>query len=116
MIGLTPQQRKLYDFIAACLRETGIAPSFAEMRDALGVNSTSRISELVHALEDRRYIRRLPHLARAIEILPQAESVTLTGEIDSLVTEYARRHRIARDTAVNQMLREWFEVPQRGAA
>lgn len=109
MIGLTPKQRELYDFIAARLRESGVAPSFAEMGLAVG-SAPSRIHCLVSALEERGYIRRLPHKARAIELVDQRPAVTLNTEILTLTDRYAREHGISRDTAVNELLRASLEA------
>lgn len=66
---LTKKQHQLVVFIDQRLRETGISPSFDEMKEALSLKSKSGIHRLVTALEERGFIRRLPHRARAIEIL-----------------------------------------------
>lgn len=110
MIGLTPKQRQLYDFIAARLRESGVAPSFMEMAAAMRVQSVSRVHVLVSALEERGYIRRLPHKARAIELVDQRPSVTLNTEILTLTDRYAAEHKISRDTAVNELLRNALDA------
>ncbi len=72
---LTPKQHELLLFIHERLKETGIAPSFDEMKDALDLRSKSGIHRLISALEERKFIRRLPHRARALEILRLPESV-----------------------------------------
>jgi repressor LexA len=66
---LTRKQHELLVFLDARLSETGVAPSFDEMKDALGLRSKSGIHRLISALEERGFIRRLPHRARALEIL-----------------------------------------------
>ena len=66
---LTKKQHQLLVFINQRLTETGIAPSFDEMKDAMGVRSRASIHRLILALEERGFIRRLPHRARAIEVL-----------------------------------------------
>ncbi|MBB4287231.1 transcriptional repressor LexA [Roseospira goensis] len=66
---LTRKQHELLVFLDQRLRETGVAPSFDEMKDALGLRSKSGIHRLISALEERGFIRRLPHRARALEIL-----------------------------------------------
>lgn len=71
---LTRKQQELLLFIHERLREDGVAPSFDEMKDALDLKSKSGIHRLVRALEERGFIRRLPHRARALEVvrLPEA--------------------------------------------
>src|ERR1700704_4290321 len=64
---LTRKQFELLRFIHERLTETGIPPSFDEMKDALDLRSKSGIHRLITALEERGFIRRLPNRARAIE-------------------------------------------------
>lgn len=66
---LTQKQHDLLLFIAKRLKKNGISPSYDEMKDALGLASKSGIHRLITALEERKFIRRLPHRARALEIL-----------------------------------------------
>lgn len=66
---LTKKQYQLLMFIDKCLRETGVSPSFDEMKDSLGLASKSGIHRLITGLEERGFIRRLPHRARALEVL-----------------------------------------------
>lgn len=66
---LTRKQHELLVFLDDHLRTSGVAPSFDEMKDALGLRSKSGIHRLISALEERGFIRRLPHRARALEIL-----------------------------------------------
>jgi repressor LexA len=75
---LTQKQKDLLVFINARLQETGVPPSFDEMKDALSLKSKSGIHRLITALEERGFIRRLPHRARALEVLrmPGGESDT----------------------------------------
>tara|TARA_B100001179_G_scaffold232778_1_gene227124 strand:- start:2741 stop:3421 length:681 start_codon:yes stop_codon:yes gene_type:complete len=74
---LTKKQNELLIFIQQNLRETGIAPSYEEMKDALDLRSKSGIHRLINALEERGFIRRLAHRARAIEIIrfPNASNI-----------------------------------------
>src|SRR5439155_832508 len=64
---LTRKQFELLRFIHERLKETGVPPSFDEMKDALDLRSKSGIHRLITALEERGFIRRLPNRARAIE-------------------------------------------------
>ena len=66
---LTKKQRELLVFIHSRLHETGVSPSFDEMRQALDLRSKSGIHRLVGALEERGFIRRLPNRARALEVI-----------------------------------------------
>lgn len=73
---LTKKQYELLMFINERLKETGIAPSFDEMKEALHLKSKSGIHRLISALEERGFIRRLPHRARALEITRLPDSVS----------------------------------------
>lgn len=66
---LTRKQKELLLFIRATLAQEGVTPSFDEMRQALGLRSKSGIHRLITGLEERGFIKRLPHRARALEIL-----------------------------------------------
>jgi len=72
---LTPKQKELLMFIHERLKETGVPPSFDEMKEALDLKSKSGIHRLITALEERGFVRRLPHRARAMEIVRLPESV-----------------------------------------
>jgi repressor LexA len=73
---LTRKQYELLMFIHERLKEAGVPPSFDEMKEALDLKSKSGIHRLITALEERGFIRRLPHRARALEILRLPESVS----------------------------------------
>jgi len=66
---LTEKQKQLLFFIHDRVQDTGVPPSFDEMKEALSLRSKSGIHRLISALEERGFIRRLPHRARALEIL-----------------------------------------------
>lgn len=66
---LTRKQHQLLIFINERLNATGVAPSFDEMKEALGLKSKSGIHRLITGLEERGFIRRLAHRARALEVL-----------------------------------------------
>jgi repressor LexA len=70
---LTRKQQELLIFINQRLGANGIAPSFDEMKDALNLRSKSGIHRLISGLEERGFIRRLPHRARALEVLKLPE-------------------------------------------
>src|SRR5688572_28064313 len=73
---LTRKQFELLRFINERLKESGVPPSFDEMKDALDLRSKSGIHRLITALEERGFIRRLPNRARAIEVIKLPESVS----------------------------------------
>jgi len=70
---LTAKQRELLLFIHERLGDTGISPSFDEMREALELKSKSGVHRLISALEERGFIRRLPNRARALEVVKLPE-------------------------------------------
>jgi repressor LexA len=76
---LTAKQRELLIFIDGRLKQSGISPSFDEMREALELKSKSGVHRLISALEERGFIRRLPNRARALEVvkLPETHSATV---------------------------------------
>ena len=77
---LTRKQHELLMFIQERLKESGVPPSFDEMKDALDLRSKSGIHRLIKALEERGFIRRLPNRARAVEVIRLPESaVTAVG-------------------------------------
>lgn len=72
---LTRKQHELLRFIQVRLEDTGISPSFEEMKEALDLKSKSGVHRLISALEERGFIRRLPNRARALEVLKQPENI-----------------------------------------
>ena len=71
---LTRKQYQLLMFIHKCLKDNGVPPSFDEMKEALDLKSKSGIHRLITGLEERGFIRRLPHRARALEIVRLPEN------------------------------------------
>lgn len=76
---LTKKQRDLLEFIHKRLQKDGVPPSFDEMKDALDLRSKSGIHRLITALEERGFIRRLAHRARAIEIVKLPDGMAPEG-------------------------------------
>jgi repressor LexA len=72
---LTKKQYELLMLINQRINEAGVPPSFDEMKDALGLKSKSGIHRLISGLEERGFIRRLPHRARALEVLKMPENI-----------------------------------------
>ena len=73
---LTEKQKELLLFIHSRMQESGVPPSFDEMKDALDLKSKSGIHRLITALVERGFIRRLPHRARAIEVIRLPENAS----------------------------------------
>ena len=73
---LTRKQHELLMFIHERIKETGVSPSFDEMKEALDLASKSGIHRLITALEERGFLRRLPHRARALEVMRLPEEAT----------------------------------------
>ena len=76
---LTRKQLELLDFIKTRMDRDGVPPSFDEMKDALDLRSKSGIHRLITALEERGFIRRLAHRARALEIVKLPEAMEKPG-------------------------------------
>ncbi|MFT4148942.1 MAG: transcriptional repressor LexA [Paracoccaceae bacterium] len=76
---LTRKQLELLDFIKSRMDRDGVPPSFDEMKDALDLKSKSGIHRLITALEERGFIRRLAHRARALEIVKLPEAMEKPG-------------------------------------
>jgi repressor LexA len=79
MTMLTRKQRDLLEFIHKRVQRDGVPPSFDEMKEALDLRSKSGIHRLITALEERGFIRRLAHRARAIEIVKMPEAMERPG-------------------------------------
>ena len=73
---LTKKQRNLLLFINKKIRSTGVSPSYEEMKNSLNLKSKSGIHRLISALEERGFIRRLAHKARALEVLKLPETAS----------------------------------------
>jgi len=89
---LTHKQKELLTLISDRLAIDGIPPSFDEMKDALGLRSKSGIHRLIMALEERGFIKRLPHRARALEIMRMPDF------LDTKATKIAPRKLKITDT------------------
>jgi repressor LexA len=86
---LTRKQHELLSFIDRHLKETGFSPSFDEMKDALNLRSKSGIHRLISALEERGFLSRRHHRARALEVLrlPDAALAALRGDAAALTAQ-----------------------------
>ncbi len=111
---LTAKQHELIRFIQHRLEETGISPSFEEMKEALDLKSKSGVHRLISALEERGFLRRLPNRARALEVIRQPEDATPArapgGNVVSLTAAAAPASQRAAPQAANDVI----ELPLHG--
>ena len=84
---LTKKQRNLLIFINKKIRSTGVSPSYEEMKESLGLKSKSGIHRLISALEERGFVKRLAHKARALEVLKLPE----TASANDIFSKYNKR-------------------------
>jgi repressor LexA len=101
---LTRKQIELLDFIRTRLDRDGVPPSFDEMKDALDLKSKSGIHRLITALEERGFIRRLAHRARAIEIVKLPEAMEKPGFRPRVVSAAPARPPAALPVAVSEVV------------
>ncbi|WP_033073090.1 transcriptional repressor LexA [Sphingopyxis sp. MWB1] len=109
---LTAKQHELLRFIQQKLDDSGISPSFEEMKEALGLKSKSGIHRLISALEERGFLRRLPNRARALEVLKlpdAAKAPAPAGGSDNIVP-LRKPAPALRPVAANDII----EVPLHG--
>ncbi len=109
---LTKKQHELICFINDSLNESGVSPSFEEMKEALDLKSKSGVHRLISALEERGFLRRLPNRARALEVLKMPErkgapAVPKIAPQASTSSTYADR---ARPAPANDVI----EIPLHG--
>ncbi len=111
---LTAKQRELIVFIQQRLEETGVSPSFEEMKEALDLKSKSGVHRLISALEERGFLRRLPNRARALEVIrqpgdttPARSSAPAGGNVVAMVPPAPR---VAEAVAANDVI----ELPLHG--
>ena len=114
---LTRKQHELLRFIQLRLEESGISPSFEEMKEALDLKSKSGVHRLISALEERGFIRRLPNRARALEVLRQPEDATnkVAGARDAGFERLSSTAQALRSPAVSPApANDVVEIPLHG--
>jgi repressor LexA len=101
---LTEKQKDLLLFIHGRMQERGVPPSFDEMKDALDLRSKSGIHRLITALVERGFIRRLPHRARAIEVikLPENQGPGATSAVASIAPQRGFQPSVIEGTGPKQ--------------
>ena len=95
---LTRKQLDLLNYINKHLNKDGIPPSFDEMKEALDLRSKSGIHRLITALEERGFIRRLAHRARAIEIVKLPDSLETNNKVAELKANSSKSSSIKLET------------------
>ena len=95
---LTRKQLDLLNYINKHLNKDGIPPSFDEMKEALDLRSKSGIHRLITALEERGFIRRLAHRARAIEIVKLPDSLETNNKVAKLNANFSKNSSIKPET------------------
>ena len=121
---LTQKQYQLLMFINKVIKETGCSPSFEEMKAAVGLKSKSGIHALIEALEEREFIRKLPHKARALEVIkmPKFKPKAIIEEIalQNSAAQIPLYGKIAAGTPIEAIANETekvsvpFEMVNRG--
>ncbi len=111
---LTAKQHELIRFIQQRLEDTGISPSFEEMKEALDLKSKSGVHRLISALEERGFIRRLPNRARALEVLKQPEDAVIGGARGKVGSNVVAMPSAARAPAAPQPANDVVELPLHG--
>jgi len=109
---LTAKQHELLLFIQRRLEETGISPSFEEMKDALDLKSKSGVHRLISALEERGFIRRLANRARALEVTKQPENQRVAHPVQPASNPVAQAVRPPRTAP--QPANDVVEIPLHG--
>ena len=111
---LTRKQHELIRFIQDRLEETGVSPSFEEMKEALDLKSKSGVHRLISALEERGFIRRLPNRARALEVLKQPEDVTTKAATRAAANSNSALTPLVNPVAPRQPANDVIEIPLHG--
>ncbi len=99
---LTKKQRNLLIFINKKIRSSGVSPSYEEMKNSLNLKSKSGIHRLISALEERGFIRRLPHKARALEVIKLPETASANDIYNSFSPSVIRGGLDNKDAKKNR--------------
>ena len=106
---LTKKQKNLLLFINKKLRASGVSPSYEEMKDSLNLKSKSGIHRLISALEERGFIRRLPHKARALEVIKLPETASANDIYNSFSPSVIKGGLDTENNSLNEL-----EIPVLG--
>ena len=108
---LTKKQKNLLLFINKKLRSSGVSPSYEEMKESLNLKSKSGIHRLISALEERGFIKRLAHKARALEVIKLPETASANDIYNSFSPSIIKG---GLDESSNQNISENNEIPVLG--
>ena len=108
---LTKKQKNLLLFINKKLRSSGVSPSYEEMKESLNLKSKSGIHRLISALEERGFIKRLAHKARALEVIKLPETASANDIYNSFSPSVIRG---GLDESSNQNNSDENEIPVLG--
>ncbi|GAB5481631.1 MAG: transcriptional repressor LexA [Parasphingorhabdus sp.] len=111
---LTPKQHELLCFIHNSLEESGVSPSFEEMKDALGLKSKSGVHRLISALEERGFLRRLPNRARALEVTKLPEGGNLKPAASNVINIAPEQAPSAPMKEIPVAANDVIEIPLHG--
>jgi len=111
---LTAKQHELLLYIQRKLEETGISPSFEEMKEALDLRSKSGVHRLISALEERGFLRRLPNRARALEVLRQPEDARSGARAAANSNDAVARVTMPPRVAPAAVANDIIEIPLHG--
>ena len=113
---LTKKQKELFDFLSSYISQNDISPSFEEMKEAVNLKSKSGIHRLITSLEQRGFIKRLKHKARAMEITKifPNQNLKFNNQNQSLQTEIPLLGYIAAGDPIEAIENtdEFISVPQ----
>jgi repressor LexA len=111
---LTRKQHELITFIQNRLEETGISPSFEEMKEALDLKSKSGVHRLISALEERGFIRRLANRARALEVIRQPEGTTAKTPVRAAANSNSALTPLKKPAVQPSAANDVIELPLHG--
>lgn len=114
MMGLTQRQTDCLNFIRNTVAAGGKAPSFNDIKTAMGLANKSSVHRLISGLEDRGYIRRLPGRSRAIAVVDPTERTTffsmLAPDIRQIISSIASAENTTPEVVMREWVRERAEV------
>ncbi|OYU36993.1 transcriptional repressor LexA [Novosphingobium sp. PASSN1] len=111
---LTRKQHELLTFIQTRLEDSGISPSFEEMKEALDLKSKSGVHRLISALEERGFIRRLPNRARALEVIRESDAGTAKVAARAAANAPSALAPLRSPAPVREPANDVIEIPLHG--
>ncbi len=111
---LTRKQHELLTFIQTRLEESGISPSFEEMKEALDLKSKSGVHRLISALEERGFIRRLANRARALEVIRDSDAISAKPASRAAASNTAALAPLRSPAPAREPANDVIEIPLHG--